>query len=244
MGCQLLRTVPQLSPIKCLRLDRSAKCLPTARTLQTSCQRRAQIENYSPFETLDGLIYKARRMCGFQTIPKYRLKNTTIFLYESCTDAVPIENFLTHLSLPDNYLSWFLVTELHVWMMQVRAMAEGKEGRVIRNEVVARMWEDCDTRIKKFATFPAKVRRRGMEDLLQQFQAAIFAYDEGLLTNDKVMAAALWRTLFIYEDVDPRYLELCVQYVRTQLEHLRNIGTEKFILDGKITWKPFPPLYP
>ena len=244
IGCQTLRTLTQFKPIKCLKATEKHKCLPNSRTLQTSCQMKSPVENYTPFETMDGIIYKVRRFFGYQTIPKYRLKYTSVYLYESCTDGIPIEKFFTHLALPDNYLSWFLVTQLHVWMLQVRAMSEGKEGRIMRNELVSRMWEDCDERLKKFATFPAKVRRKGMEDLLQQFQAAIFAYDEGHLTNDKVLAASVWRTLFMYEDVDPRHLELVVSYVRTQIEHLQTIGTEKFILDGKITWKEFPPLYP
>jgi len=32
-----------------------------------------------------------------------------------------------------------------------RAMIEGKEGRAIRNEIVARMWEDSEARLKKIA---------------------------------------------------------------------------------------------
>lgn len=34
-------------------------------------------------------------------------------------------------------------------MCMTRGMIEGKEGRVIRNEMVARMWEDSQTRLKK-----------------------------------------------------------------------------------------------
>jgi len=51
--------------------------------------------------------------------------------------------------MPDTFYSWFLVTELHVWMLMVRTMAEGEEGRYVRNNIVEAMWEDVITRVKK-----------------------------------------------------------------------------------------------
>jgi len=49
--------------------------------------------------------------------------------------------------MTDTFFSWFLVTELHVWMIMVRYMAEGKNGKLIRDNVIAAMWEDTDARI-------------------------------------------------------------------------------------------------
>ena len=51
--------------------------------------------------------------------------------------------------LPDTFYSWFLVVELHVWMLMVRLMAEGEEGRFTRNAMLEAMWLDCETRSKK-----------------------------------------------------------------------------------------------
>jgi len=51
--------------------------------------------------------------------------------------------------MPDTFYSWFLVTELHVWMLMVRTMAEGEEGRFVRNSIVEAMWEDVSTRAKR-----------------------------------------------------------------------------------------------
>jgi cytochrome b pre-mRNA-processing protein 3 len=57
--------------------------------------------------------------------------------------------FCLELQMPDTFYSWFLVTELHVWMLMVRTMAEGEEGRFVRNNIVEAMWEDVITRVKK-----------------------------------------------------------------------------------------------
>lgn len=51
--------------------------------------------------------------------------------------------------MPDTFVSWFLVTELHVWMIMVRYMAEGKNGQLIRNNVVSALWDDSKARIDK-----------------------------------------------------------------------------------------------
>ncbi len=214
------------------------------RYLRTTSHSKYKIQNYSPYDYFDGFVYKIRRKIGLKAIPKYRLSESSVYLYESCTDGIDIEKFFHFCKLPDTYLSWFLVTQLHVWMCMTRAMIDGKEGRTMRNEIVARMWDDSDARLKKLTHMPASDRRNGLEDLLQQFQATIFSYDEGLLTDDRTLASALWRVLFIYESVDPHVLETMVSYVRTQVHHLTTIETEKFLLDGKIVWKEFYPLYP
>lgn len=40
---------------------------------------------------------------------------------------------------------------------------------------------------------------------------------QGLLSDDSVLAAALWRNLFTCQCEDPRQLELMVEYVRKQV---------------------------
>lgn len=51
--------------------------------------------------------------------------------------------------LPDTFFSWFALTELHVWMLCARAMAEGDLGPVIRNAMVEALWVDVARRSKQ-----------------------------------------------------------------------------------------------
>ena len=53
------------------------------------------------------------------------------------------------MNMPDTFHTWFLVTELHVWMLMVRLMNEGKEGRLIRNGLVNALWDDVEQRSKQ-----------------------------------------------------------------------------------------------
>lgn len=82
-----------------------------------------------------------------------RLKVTSHLLYESVADKINYVAFFRDFNLPNTFNSWFLVTELHVWLLMMRAMAEGSEtgedGRFLRNCIVEAMWGDVNTRAKK-----------------------------------------------------------------------------------------------
>ena len=69
-------------------------------------------------------------------------------LYIACTDALDTTLFFEEWQLPDTFFSWFLLTQLHVWIMLCRAMRDGPEGLYLRNEICNRLWEDTDTRLK------------------------------------------------------------------------------------------------
>jgi hypothetical protein len=46
--------------------------------------------------------------------------------------------------LPDTLQSWFLVQQLHIWMLLVRAKKEGSQGRIFYNHIVKFFWDDVD----------------------------------------------------------------------------------------------------
>lgn len=74
---------------------------------------------------------------------------TGYLLYEAVADNVQYAEFFEKFCLPDTFNSWFIITELHVWMLIVRIMAEGEDGRYTRNCIVQALWADVDTRAKK-----------------------------------------------------------------------------------------------
>ena len=57
-------------------------------------------------------------------------------------------NFLKkECNLPDNFQSWFSVTQLHVWMLMVHLRAEG-QGKLYIQELANRFFEDAEVRIR------------------------------------------------------------------------------------------------
>lgn len=202
----------------------------------------SKIINESPFKTSNNWIGKLKYHIGIGEANKFALRRASIFHYEACTDKLNPESYFHHFQLPDTLYSFFLIVQLHVWMCQARSMKEGPEGRLLRNEILERMWQDMDVRLSKIEVFSSSKRKTILTDLLYHHQNAIFSYDEGLLTDDKTLANALWRVLFSKSEVDPRVLELAVKYVRTQMLRIRTIGPREWCLDGRFDWSVCPPL--
>jgi cytochrome b pre-mRNA-processing protein 3 len=84
------------------------------------------------------------------------------------------------------------------------------------------------------------VRKQSLKELMQAFYGLILAYDEGLLSHDRVLAASIWRNMFHNKkNTDASNLARFVEYVRKQVLHLENIDSEKLLTTGEIEWLPF-----
>ena len=72
-------------------------------------------------------------------------------------------------------------------------MSEGEQGRIVRNSLVEALWADCENRAKAIGDMSLSARSKQIGSIAEEFQAALFIYDEGLVGNDMQMANALWR---------------------------------------------------
>jgi cytochrome b pre-mRNA-processing protein 3 len=84
------------------------------------------------------------------------------------------------------------------------------------------------------------VRKQSLKELMQEFYGLILAYDEGLLSHDRVLAASIWRNMFHNKkSTDASNLASFVEYIRKQVLYLDGINTEKLFTTGEIEWLPF-----
>ena len=160
-----------------------------------------------------------------------------------CSQAVDLRSFMEKLEMPDTFYSWFLVTELHIWLLGARLMSEGDMGRMVRNNIVEALWVDCDNRAKAIGDLASSVRSNYIMAMAEQFQASLFVYDEGLLGNDIQLANAIWRRFFLSlneeseEQVpDAEKLELLVSYVRRTTHHLDQLDGVDIIVKNNVKW--------
>lgn len=70
-------------------------------------------------------------------------------LYENTVDNLNYLQFFEKFGLPDTFYSWFVITELHIWMLSARVMADGSNGQMLRNGMIEALWADTTHRIKK-----------------------------------------------------------------------------------------------
>lgn len=96
-------------------------------------------------------------------------------------------------------------------------MADREFGEVIRNMIIEAMWNDVNYRAKQLSKSQKSLIRKQIQELSGQFQYAIIAYDEGLMTNDMRLASALWERYFNRNSDNFEQIELLVKYVRANV---------------------------
>lgn len=169
------------------------------------------------------------------------MRVSSLLLYENVADKIAYYDFFEEFNMPDTFNSWFLVTELHCWLILTRVMNEGAEsgedGRFLRNCLVESMWADVQLRAKKISADNPSASRRQVAILAEQFQAALIIYDEGLMSDDMILASALWRRFCDMKCDDYSKLEKLVSYVRSTAQQLDNMTREELLTKPKIEWK-------
>ncbi|XP_017768127.1 PREDICTED: ubiquinol-cytochrome-c reductase complex assembly factor 1 [Nicrophorus vespilloides] len=234
--CVLLR--------QCLRntsstaFSHNQKCLVamTNKQYMSTVQSKSIIANR---EEEPSLLTRVLKKLPFFGVDRTKLNLVGFMMYESIADGINYGEFFEEFSLPDTFYSWFVVTELHLWMLTVRCMAEGDDGRLVRNRMVEALWTDVGLRVKKIgAANPAGMRMQ-VAELSEQLQAALIAYDEGLQSDDVVLAGALWRRMYQQNDVDPEHLEALIKYIRRQVRLLDSKAKVDLFRTTKMTiWEP------
>jgi len=183
----------------------------------------------------------------FPSNSQYKLRPKGFFLLTQCVQKVDVKEFFKVFDMPDTFFSWFLVTELHVWMLSVRLMEEGPLGRSLRNFVVEALWMDCDARAKLVGDMSSSARTSMVNDMAEEFQVALFVYDEGLLGGDMDLAASLWRRFFLSQPLeedeqqplpDPEKIELLVKYVRKTIKYLEDYDGDRMFHKCEVDWLP------
>ncbi|XP_038659652.1 LOW QUALITY PROTEIN: ubiquinol-cytochrome-c reductase complex assembly factor 1 [Scyliorhinus canicula] len=193
-----------------------------------------------PVEEELGPFTKLIEALGFTGPLKYSkwcVKNCWVRMYTCCVERISYDDLFERCNLSDTLNSWFLVAQLHVWMALVRMKQEGREGKYMCKYIVHSMWEDLEQRGKVMG-IESVVLKENMRVMTENFYAAIFGYDEGILSDDHVLAASLWRHLFNKQCEEPGQLEMMVEYVRKQIQYLDSLSGEDLLLTGEVNWRP------
>lgn len=159
------------------------------------------------------------------SVSKTSLYKSGAILSACCTHEVDLDSFFKAFDLPDTYYSWWLVTELHAWMICVRlAVGNTKEGLHCRNCMVTELYNDMDERAKKVADMDRKTRANVVWDLAEEFKFAMLIYDLGLAGSDVDLANSIWRRFYLAkDDPDVEKIELLVKYIRKTVASLDHI---------------------
>ncbi|XP_056638297.1 ubiquinol-cytochrome-c reductase complex assembly factor 1 [Diorhabda sublineata] len=186
----------------------------------------------------DSIFKKFLKKVPFVNFDSMKIKARGYVLYEEIADKIDYMEYFKEFDLPDTFYSWFSITELYVWMLSVRAMAEGEDGKILRNSIIEALWADVGQRIKKLGPGNTSSLKTQVQELSEQMQAAFIAYDEGIQSDDIVLAGAIWRRFYKMEHVDPHNLDKFVRHIRKQVCVLDSLSKDNLFKANTINWLP------
>ncbi|XP_066138367.1 ubiquinol-cytochrome-c reductase complex assembly factor 1 [Euwallacea fornicatus] len=204
----------------------------------TENQRLASTLEVQNVQKDEGFLKKFLKKVPFLNIDHVKIKMSGYLLYEHIADNLDYIETIKKYQLPDTFYSWFVITELHIWMLAVRAMADDKEGHVLRNSLVEALWGDVAKRTKKLGESNPAAMKAQIRDLSEELQASFIAYDEGLQSDDMVLAGAIWRRVYQMEYCAPHHLEGIVKHIRKHILLLDNLSKDQILNVEPVKWEP------
>lgn len=218
-----------------------------------STQKSDKAENFDDFKLVQAnlpvlvkptVFQKMKEILGLQgdlRYPQPVLTMASLRLYLCIQYQVDYDKFFQKCNYPDVMYSFCLITFLHVWLVSVALMQYGRSGLFVRKLLHKNMWKDIETREKKLNSPMNKENKaKAYTHLDDIFRAFLFGFDEGLLSNDTVLAAAVWRHLLEMQDINDHALlgELC-DYIRKNVQHLENISDVDILKNGIVSFVGF-----
>ncbi|KZO97414.1 hypothetical protein CALVIDRAFT_536425 [Calocera viscosa TUFC12733] len=110
------------------------------------------------------------------------------------------DEFLTvDCRLPPTFNTWFMVTNLYVWLLTTRLRAlPPPHGRNFVQALVDHFFQDAEDRMRIILTprCPERVLRTHLITAREQWSGMTLALDCGLVLGDMQLAGAVWRNIF------------------------------------------------
>ncbi|CAK5070716.1 unnamed protein product [Meloidogyne enterolobii] len=178
---------------------------------------------------------------------KYRMSliKSSAKLYYDCSNNF---NFITlhkEFGLEDDFGTWYRLTLLHIWMILTRLQQtmEAYSYCYVKKMITQNFHHDKTNRYntvyKDQPSLKLKRRSNFRQLYYDVYMNSLFEYDDGFLGDDKYLAAAVWRALYLMEDeADIIYIERVVRYIRATLHFLDKIDTEILLEKGLDKWEP------
>lgn len=134
------------------------------------------------------------------------------------------------LHLNPTFSTWSQVTMLHMYLLSARFRNfPSADSTLWQQHLLDHFFYDAENRMITHHNMDARgTRNKYLKDLFIQWRGLLFAYDEGLVKGDAVLASAVWRNVFKAKaDVDVRGLAAIVGYMRMSLRDLDGLADEE-----------------
>lgn len=192
---------------------------------------------YKPGSILDKLKESFGLQGGYRH-PQSLMSLASLRLYLCIQYQIDYNKLYQICHMPDVMYSFCLITFLHVWLVSIPLMQQGRSGLFVRKMLHKNMWRDIETRARKLrASMNRKNQLKTYNTLNGVFQAFMFGFDEGILSDDYVLAGAVWRHLFEMKELQEfEGVATMCEYIRKNVAHLDKINEADLLRHGIISF--------
>ncbi|KAK9487977.1 hypothetical protein V1527DRAFT_459014 [Lipomyces starkeyi] len=149
--------------------------------------------------------------------------------------------YYEYMGLTPSLSQSFQISALHIWMLLVRMRAlPEKYANAYEQALVDGIFLDLEKRmVNEYKIKSNRLISNTLKEFNLQLRGSVLAYDEGLMADDAVLGAAIWRNIFGgKKDVNMAKVAIMVRYVRTHIFVLEKLSDFDFGV-GRFVF--FPP---
>ncbi|KAF6837861.1 ubiquinol-cytochrome c chaperone, partial [Colletotrichum plurivorum] len=152
----------------------------------------------------------------------------------------PLGPWLELLDLPPSFSSWSQATMLHMYIILARLRClERDAAQALQHQFIDQFFFDCERMMHlNHGMTSSALRQRYLKEIFVQWRGLIAAYDEGVVKDDRVLGAAVWRNLFkSREEADMREVAAVVAWIRATLRDFEAGAVEDLLIDPRGIFK-------
>ncbi|KAK5077768.1 Serine carboxypeptidase 3 [Exophiala xenobiotica] len=152
--------------------------------------------------------------------------------------------WFNEIGLEPTFSVWSQVCFLHMYILTVklRTLENEKVFLDYQRYLIEHFSNAAEDKMALLHGMNARgVRNKFLKDLFQQWRGVLYAYDEGLVKGDAVLAGAVWRNLWkADEDVDWEKVAVVVGYMRRCIAGLNDVDVQEItsgLKEGSNYWE-------
>ncbi|KAI8297177.1 hypothetical protein K4K59_003622 [Colletotrichum sp. SAR11_240] len=148
--------------------------------------------------------------------------------------------WLEALDLQPSFSSWSQTTMLHMYIVLARLRCLDRDAaQALQHQFIDQFFFDCERMMHlNHGMTSSALRQRYLKEIFVQWRGLIAAYDEGIVKDDRVLGAAVWRNLFkSREDADMRQVAAVVAWIRASLRDLEAGAVEDLLVDPRTVFR-------
>ncbi|KAI8284639.1 3-oxoacyl-[acyl-carrier-protein] reductase FabG [Colletotrichum sp. SAR 10_98] len=148
--------------------------------------------------------------------------------------------WLEALDLQPSFSSWSQTTMLHMYIVLARLRCLDRDAaQALQHQFIDQFFFDCERMMHlNHGMTSSALRQRYLKEIFVQWRGLIAAYDEGIVKDDRVLGAAVWRNLFkSRENADMRQVAAVVAWIRASLRDVEAGAVEDLLVDPRTVFR-------